>query len=115
MTDCSLPTGCGPNDRTESRVANSLEKIEAFANEMQSAPGDGADTLDLAMRSLAMMAWPQFKQLLPDDPELLDEGLEAIAERILELRSDGARRLVLAEPVIEGDAVEAPAELGAGD
>lgn len=91
------------------RPLSSLEKIELFADELRAPPGPDAEPLDLAMRSLVTMAYPQFKQLLPDDPAVLDQALEAIAEQLLGMRSDGARVVQLA------DHDGTPLELAAGE
>jgi hypothetical protein len=85
-------------------MRTSIEKINDLAVEFQRAPDADAPPVELAIRSSVMMVWPMLEGMLPDDPAVVDEGLEVIARQLLSLRSDGAGELV-----IEGSVAELPA------
>jgi hypothetical protein len=68
---------------------NSIEKIHELAREYQGAPDPEAPPLELALRTAVMTVGPLFLELLPDDAQELDEGLEEMALKLLSLCSDG--------------------------
>lgn len=97
---------------------NSIEKFRRFADELSGPPGEDADALELTIRTMIQMGGPLIEQLLPEDPQELDEQLVRIADGILSMRSDTATPVLLSssEPIIAaGDVVERDqAQLEAG-
>jgi hypothetical protein len=67
---------------------NSIEKIHQLATDYEGAPSADADVIELTFRSAVTMAGPMIIGSLPDDPVVIDHGLEYIAGKLLELRSD---------------------------
>jgi hypothetical protein len=77
-------------------MATSLEKIHGFKADLEGPPGPDADATELSLRSLVLIGAPMFEALLPDDPEIMDQALTLLAEKLLELRSDDAPALQIA-------------------
>ncbi len=95
---------------------NSIEKVHKLAADYSKAPDPNAEGLELALTSACLAVGPMFLELLPDDPAILDDGLEQMALQLLELRSDGSREVrILAD--VDGQArqiAREPDELPAG-
>lgn len=100
---------------------DSISKLDAKIEEYCGAPPPDAEPMELMLRSAALGLAPMVRQVIPADPELLDEAFAAIARQILALRSDGAPQvaLVLCGPdgpeFIDGDVVEEQGELQPGE
>jgi hypothetical protein len=100
---------------------DSISKLNAKIEEYCGPPPADAEPMELMLRSAALGLAPMVRQVIPDDPEILDEAFAAIARQILGLRSDEAPvlALVLCGPdgpeLIDGDAVEEQGELGPGE
>jgi hypothetical protein len=100
---------------------DSISKLDAKIEEYCGAPAADAEPMELILRSAALGLAPMVRQVIPEDPEILDEAFTSIAGQILALRSDEAPQvaLVLCGPggpeFIDGDAVEEQGELQPGE
>jgi hypothetical protein len=75
---------------------NSLEKLQALKGELEEPPGEDAHPLELLLRTMVMTVGPMLEQVIPDDPEEIDNFLEWFAVKVIQCRSDNAEPLLLA-------------------
>jgi hypothetical protein len=69
---------------------HSLDKINTLRSELMGPPSENPDAIELGLRTVVHVAAPLVAKILPDDPAHVDEFLEDVALKLLELRSDSA-------------------------
>lgn len=67
---------------------NSIEKIHALAQEYEGPPGPDSEPLELMLRTAIGTLGPMFLSVLPQEPAELDEAIDEMATRLLQLKSD---------------------------
>jgi hypothetical protein len=88
---------------------DSVSKIKALAVKYAAPPPEDGDPADLMIRTATQMFGPTVVQMLPEDPQVLDDAITEMAMRLLDLRSDGSTVIQLADADLK------PLELAAGD